>query len=117
METFIIDVPVPSMGATVSELNVILIKVKPGDRIIYKTAGSGGWGDPFERDATIVARDVRYGLVSRQQAETGYGVILTADNQPDVAATTKLRDAMKARRGPAPQFDFGYTPPERQAAE
>jgi pyruvate/2-oxoglutarate dehydrogenase complex dihydrolipoamide acyltransferase (E2) component len=33
METFIIDVPVPSMGATVSELNVILIKVKPGDRI------------------------------------------------------------------------------------
>ncbi len=33
METFIIDVPVPSMGATVSELNVILIKVQPGDRV------------------------------------------------------------------------------------
>ena len=33
METFIIDVPVPSMGATVSELNVIVIKVSPGDRV------------------------------------------------------------------------------------
>lgn len=33
METFIIDVPVPSMGATVSELNVIVIKVNAGDRV------------------------------------------------------------------------------------
>ena len=33
METFIIDVPVPSMGATVSELNVIVVKVRPGDRV------------------------------------------------------------------------------------
>jgi pyruvate/2-oxoglutarate dehydrogenase complex dihydrolipoamide acyltransferase (E2) component len=33
METFIIDVPVPSMGATVNELNVIIIKVVPGDRV------------------------------------------------------------------------------------
>lgn len=33
METFIIDVPVPSMGATVYELNVIVIKVQPGDRV------------------------------------------------------------------------------------
>lgn len=33
METFIIDVPVPSMGATVSELSVILIKVQPGDKV------------------------------------------------------------------------------------
>jgi pyruvate/2-oxoglutarate dehydrogenase complex dihydrolipoamide acyltransferase (E2) component len=33
METFIIDVPVPSMGATVSELVVISLKVAPGDRV------------------------------------------------------------------------------------
>ena len=33
MQTFIIDVPVPSMGATVSELNVIVVKVKAGDRV------------------------------------------------------------------------------------
>lgn len=33
METFIIDVPVPSMGATVSELNVILVRVQPGEQV------------------------------------------------------------------------------------
>jgi pyruvate/2-oxoglutarate dehydrogenase complex dihydrolipoamide acyltransferase (E2) component len=33
METFIIDVPVPSMGATVSQLNVIVVKVRAGDRV------------------------------------------------------------------------------------
>ena len=33
MATFLIDVPVPSMGATVSELVVISLKVAPGDRV------------------------------------------------------------------------------------
>lgn len=33
METFLIDVPIPSMGATVNELTVISLKSKPGDRI------------------------------------------------------------------------------------
>ncbi|HND60846.1 MAG TPA: E3 binding domain-containing protein [Opitutaceae bacterium] len=33
MDSLIIDVPVPSMGATVSELNVIVIKVSAGDRV------------------------------------------------------------------------------------
>lgn len=33
METFLIDVPVPSMGATVSELNVITVKIQPGDKV------------------------------------------------------------------------------------
>jgi len=33
METFLIDVPIPSMGATVSELTVIDIKIAPGVRI------------------------------------------------------------------------------------
>jgi 3-oxoacyl-(acyl-carrier-protein) synthase III len=33
METFLIDVPMPSMGATVNELTVIDLKVQPGVRI------------------------------------------------------------------------------------
>jgi N-methylhydantoinase B len=93
------------------------LKVEPGDRIIYRTAGSGGWGDPYERDPAVVARDVRYGLVSRTQADEGYGVVLTPDNQPDLAATEKRREQLRAKRGPAPKFEFGYTPPTREAAE
>src|SRR5476649_193938 len=33
MANFIIDVPVPAMGATVHELTVISLKTKPGDRV------------------------------------------------------------------------------------
>src|SRR3954465_11159091 len=33
METFLIDVPMPSMGATVTELTVVSLKTKPGDRV------------------------------------------------------------------------------------
>jgi pyruvate/2-oxoglutarate dehydrogenase complex dihydrolipoamide acyltransferase (E2) component len=31
METFLIDVPMPSMGATVNELTVVTLKTQPGD--------------------------------------------------------------------------------------
>jgi len=93
------------------------LKVEPGDRIIFKTAGSGGWGDPLDRPAEQVARDVRYDLVSREAAESGYGVTLTEDNQVDVAATEALRAAMKAERGEPSPFDFGEFPGMREAAE
>lgn len=33
METFLIDVPMPSMGATVNELTVVTLKTKPGDQV------------------------------------------------------------------------------------
>ena len=33
METFLIDVPMPSMGATVNELTVVTLKTQPGDRV------------------------------------------------------------------------------------
>jgi pyruvate/2-oxoglutarate dehydrogenase complex dihydrolipoamide acyltransferase (E2) component len=33
METFVIDVPMPSMGATVNELTVVSLKTQPGDRV------------------------------------------------------------------------------------
>jgi N-methylhydantoinase B len=93
------------------------LAVNPGDRIVFKTAGSGGWGDPLDRDPEAVARDVRYGLVSRGQAEAGYGVVLTPANTADLAATAKRRAAARAERGPPQPFDFGYTPPVREAAE
>jgi pyruvate/2-oxoglutarate dehydrogenase complex dihydrolipoamide acyltransferase (E2) component len=33
MDTFLIDVPMPSMGATVNELTVVSLKTNPGDRV------------------------------------------------------------------------------------
>jgi pyruvate/2-oxoglutarate dehydrogenase complex dihydrolipoamide acyltransferase (E2) component len=33
METFLIDVPMPSMGATVHELTIVSLKIQPGARV------------------------------------------------------------------------------------
>ena len=33
MENFLIDVPMPSMGATVNELTVVTLKTKPGEQV------------------------------------------------------------------------------------
>jgi pyruvate/2-oxoglutarate dehydrogenase complex dihydrolipoamide acyltransferase (E2) component len=33
MDTFLIDVPMPSMGATVNELTVVNLSIKPGSRV------------------------------------------------------------------------------------
>jgi pyruvate/2-oxoglutarate dehydrogenase complex dihydrolipoamide acyltransferase (E2) component len=33
MDTFLIDVPIPSMGATVNELTVVTLKIQPGAKV------------------------------------------------------------------------------------
>jgi pyruvate/2-oxoglutarate dehydrogenase complex dihydrolipoamide acyltransferase (E2) component len=33
MDTFLIDVPIPSMGATVNELTVVTLKIQPGGHV------------------------------------------------------------------------------------
>ena len=48
-------------------------------------------GDPFDRDAALVAADVRNGVVSRESAAADYGVVLTEDGSIDEAATAAAR--------------------------
>jgi len=93
------------------------LKVEPGDKIIFITAGSGGWGDPLERPAEKVLRDIANDLVSSEKAESDYGVVITDDMTVDEAATTALRSKMKATRGEPVPFDFGFIPGVHEAAE
>ena len=44
------------------------IAVEPGDMLIYRTAGGGGWKDRLDRPVEAVERDVAFGLVSREKA-------------------------------------------------
>ncbi|MBI2203171.1 MAG: hydantoinase B/oxoprolinase family protein [Candidatus Rokubacteria bacterium] len=46
----------------------------PGDRLILKFAGGGGFGDPRQRDPAAVREDVENGLVSREAARRDHGV-------------------------------------------
>ena len=78
--------------------------VAAGDVVQVRTTGGGGWGDPLLREPELVCQDVIEGRVSRQAAERDYGVVLIPgrdadDWQIDLAATTALREKMRASRG------------------
>ena len=63
-------------------------------RMIAETPGGGGWGDPFNRDAELVLRDVRDGVVSPEAARRDYGVVITANGRSvDTVATTAVRSS------------------------
>ncbi|MFD0665047.1 hydantoinase B/oxoprolinase family protein [Thermocatellispora tengchongensis] len=49
--------------------------VRAGEVIRIRTTGGGGWGCPYDRDPDLVAADVRDGKVSREGAESDYGVV------------------------------------------
>ncbi|MFN0306108.1 MAG: hydantoinase B/oxoprolinase family protein [Burkholderiales bacterium] len=67
------------------------IPLAAGDRVFIHTGGGGGFGSALSRDPASVARDVRRGFVSRDKARTDYGVVLNANGDVDVAATTEER--------------------------
>jgi len=65
---------------------------------IVRTGGGGGWGDPLERDAALVAADAAEGLISRRAAHELYGVVLRDSMSLDESATQRLRDRLRSRR-------------------
>jgi N-methylhydantoinase B len=82
------------------------IQVKAGDLLYFNTWGGGGWGDPFARDAQLVLDDVNRNLATAEGAKA-YGVVIV-DGAVDEAATTALRDKLRAERGDdIPTFNYG----------
>jgi len=65
--------------------------IPDGDRLILKLPGGAGMGDPAARDPALVARDVRDGLVSADNARALYRVAVTVDGAIDEPATRTLR--------------------------
>ena len=65
--------------------------IPDGDRLILKLPGGAGMGDPLSRNSALVARDVRDGLVSADNARALYKVAVDADGAVDDAATAQLR--------------------------
>jgi len=47
--------------------------LKQGDRLIIRTPGGGGYGDPKDRDSERVVDDLRLGFISLQKAKRIYG--------------------------------------------
>ena len=66
--------------------------LEAGQVLANNTGGGGGWGNPFERDPALVAKDVRNGFVSVEAAERDYGVAVDpATFSVDTARTAALR--------------------------
>lgn len=92
------------LGAKVDD-----VRVQEGDILYYVTWGGGGWGNPFGRDAGLVALEVRRGLVTKLGAQNNYGVVLRDDLSVDAVATAARR-AELAGAVPANEiFNFGPT--------
>ncbi len=89
------------------------IEVNKGDLLYFNTWGGGGWGDPYQRDAELVMRDVRQGLVSAEGAKR-YGVVIKG-GEIDQSATTALRAELTEQRGEPGLFDFGGSIEELKA--
>ncbi len=76
----------------------LTMTIHHGDVFRHEVAGAGGWGDPLERDAASVLRDLRNDFISAETAHDIYGVV-QHEGQVDPVATVALRDKLRATRG------------------
>lgn len=70
----------------------IHLEVNAGDRIYHRISGSGGFGEPAERDPRLVLADVAEGKISIEQAYNRYRVVIDREKMiVDLSATERLR--------------------------
>ena len=92
--------------------NTDILTIGPGDIVHVASGGSGGWGDPLERDPKAVVQDVRSGFVTDDEASNSYGVVLENGGYDKPATTARRHDMSTAQK--THFFDFG---PERDEFE
>jgi N-methylhydantoinase B len=93
------------------------IPLTEGSLVIDYVAGGGGFGDPLDRDPRAVEQDYRRGWVTRETAESIYGVVMDSDGKRvDLPATEsrrretreqRLRDAKPVSEKASIEDDFG----------
>jgi N-methylhydantoinase B/oxoprolinase/acetone carboxylase alpha subunit len=73
-------------------------RVSAGNVIRVMGPSSGGYGDPFERDAELVLADCLNGVIGVEEARDGYGVVVNAaERRVDEAATRKARSMRRGK--------------------
>lgn len=75
------------------------------DALYVRWNGAGGYGDPVEREADAVARDVAEGVVSITSALANYGVVIGGEGGVDSARTLTERTALRDARLAAPMTE------------
>jgi N-methylhydantoinase B/oxoprolinase/acetone carboxylase alpha subunit len=90
---------------TYMEAKVTGVEFKAGEFIEFREPNAGGYGDPLERDPTLVREDVLDDFTTIELARDAYGVIFVdeRDFEVDVAATEHRREEIRAGRDGAPR--------------
>lgn len=91
------------------KIDVLMLDI--GDVLEFETSSGGGFGEALDRNHALVLADVDAGLISVEQAEADYGVVIRG-GVIDEAATTELRSRLP--RSEHPVVDVGD---ERRAYE
>ncbi len=65
--------------------------VEEGERVVLRSAGGGGYGNPLDRPAMSVAEDFRLGYISESALTHVYGVVIDDAGDVDRQATSELR--------------------------
>jgi N-methylhydantoinase B len=84
----------PGREDELHKLKINNLQLKPGDVVKFYTGGGGGFGNPWERDPNRVREDVIDRYITRQDAESDYGVVFRDDLSVDEEATRTLRLVM-----------------------
>ena len=85
-------------GGTHNLLGYRDLRLSADDLLYLRCANGGGYGDPLERAPESVMQDVIDGLVSREAAESMYGVVLVGGQGVDADATREKRGALMRER-------------------
>jgi N-methylhydantoinase B len=102
----VLDPELPTEERLHSKLTMTLRK---GQVFRHELPGAGGWGDALMRDLSLVARDLRDGLVTIEGAARDYGVVVRGDPPTiDEPATENLRAQLRATRAKLP--DVAWLP-------
>lgn len=97
------------------------VTLQEGDVFRFQAGSGGGWRDPLEREPGLVAKDVRLGLLTTEEARQAYGVMLETADRVDEAATSAQRDGLRQSRlssaePPLHPVDHDPIGPEARAA-
>ena len=61
------------------------------DRVVIKSGGGGGFGDPFMREFGKIEYDLKNGYISIDQAQSTYHVVINNSLEIDPLKTQQLR--------------------------
>ncbi len=87
--------------------------LEPGDAYIIRSGGGGGYGSPLEREPEKVERDARQGYVTKESAETHYGIVFRDGAlDVDLVRTQARREDMRKQGLPVNDPEIPDAPGE-----